>query len=42
MDEIYDEMKHDVGISPLLASHGMTAVIAAAVWNRGRVASYKE
>jgi hypothetical protein len=30
-------MKHEVGISPSLASHGVTAVIAAAVCNRGRV-----
>jgi hypothetical protein len=35
-------MKHEAGLGPLLASHGITAVIAAAVWNRGRVVSYKE
>jgi len=35
-------MKLKAGVGSLLASHGITAVIAAAVWNRGRVVSYKE
>jgi hypothetical protein len=36
------EIRHGAGIGPLLASHRITAVIAAAVWNRRRVVSYKE
>ena len=38
-DEMLGETKLEAGVGPLLASHGITAVIAAAVWNRGRVVS---